>query len=220
MTQNVSLPTLALVGLPAAGKGEGVKFFRALGYHPVITGDLIREELRELGNPQATREHEGEHGRRQRTQHGPGYFADFGMRRCDPPYFIEGSRSQGEVDDLLDRLGVILLGMTATLENRYRRVQARRSARDPLTWSHFVAMDRRDRGWVLDGTGGWIKHGDPATRDADYGLTRAHAIIHNDGSMADLRVALQECWGAIQAGLVGPGLPVLECGVSTASQVA
>ncbi len=202
---SAALPPVALVGPPVCGKGTAVKFFQGLGYQPIDTGALVREELREAGNFEPTRDDMNLHAGTQRRRNGGDHFINKGLARTPAPHLLDGLRSVAEVEAAL-KLGFKVIAVWASQRRRFEFAQGRALPRDPRTWLEFVVMDRRDRGYVNNGLGDLIYTSDRYTPAVDLVMARAHARIHNDGTPEDLQQALVECWEAIEAGRVGPGL--------------
>jgi|GEM_PF-2385695 len=205
MTRLLHYPPLVVVGSAVCGKGSTVKYFVDCGYHAIDTGQLIRDEMAERGNLRASREEMHYYAGARRREMGGGHFIKQGMRRTSGPYLLDGLRSVAEIEAALE-LGFIVIEVRATEEQCFGFAQARGLPHDLTNRAAFAAMHRRDRGYVQNGVGDWIGHGDRFLPATDWVVRRAQAIIHNDGNGKDLRRSAVECLAAIRAGQVGPGL--------------
>ena len=149
------MKVLAVVGLPASGKGEVSNIAKECGIPVVVMGDVIRQTARDEGLPM-TDANLGAISRRFREEYGPDALAILTIPQIEatgaPLVLVDGVRSDTEVATYKDHFNAFhLLAIEAPFELRLQRLAARaRDASDNLTADELRARDGRECGWGLD----------------------------------------------------------------------
>ncbi len=167
---------IGITGYFAAGKGEAAEYLhKKHGFEKRGYGDMIRAELRELGQALG-RDAEYGHANVQREQHGFGYWSKKIVESIKPgeKVVVEGIRNPGELAELAAADHFTLLAITAPLELRFERMLARRKEGDPKTLEELKVKEQREAqsdnpihqniaacvekaDYVVDNSDGWDK---------------------------------------------------------------
>ena len=135
---------VGITGTFASGKGEIVRMLKRHGFVHYSFGDLIRHEVSRQGMD-PTIEHSMEYANRMRAQHGPGYFAELLLRKCqeDAPKnaVFESIRTLAELKVLQRLPGFILISVDAPRELRYERLQRRGRGDNLDTFEKFCTWE-------------------------------------------------------------------------------
>jgi len=178
---------LAVVGLPASGKGEVSIIAKECGIPVVVMGDVIRQTARDEGLP-LTDVNLGAISRRLREEYGPDALAILTIPQIEatgaPLVLIDGIRSDTEVATYKSHFDAFhLIAIEAPFELRLERLTARaRDVSDNLTAEELQARDRRECGWGLD----------KAMAIADYRFENIGTIESFGRQIKDLLATLQE----------------------------
>lgn len=167
---------IAFVGMPASGKGVAADVAKELGYPVVNMGDVIREEVKQLGL-EPTDENLGGTGTRLRREEGLAAIAG----RCVPKLraldarsaVVDGVRNIEEVDLFKQEFGdeFLLINVESSTADRLARIRGRGRDDDRLMDGEGLRIrDERELGW---GMGESIK--------------RADLTIENSGTMEEFR---------------------------------
>lgn len=149
------MKVLAVVGLPASGKGEVSLIAEECGIPVVVMGDVIRQAVRDKGLPM-TDENLGAMSRRLREEYGPDALAILTISQIEatgaPVVLVDGIRSNTEAATYRNHFGDFhLLAIEAPFDLRLARLTARaRDASDNLTAEELRSRDGRECGWGLD----------------------------------------------------------------------
>ncbi len=139
---------IALVGPQLAGKNElSTAIKEWCGKNRVMhlcTGDIIRSELRESGNPTPTREDCDEFARQQRKKDGDGFLAKPSAQKIhqakERVIILDTMRLQSD-EEMIDSLPyeTVKTHVTAYPETRFARLQLRkRNGEEHMTWEEFL----------------------------------------------------------------------------------
>jgi dephospho-CoA kinase len=171
------MKVIGVVGLPASGKGEFSRIAEDMGIPVVVMGDVIRKTLFNRGLP-PTDENLGEMSRELREQYGRGAIA----RLCIPEIkaqeanlvLVDGIRSDAEVVLFREAFeGFTLIGVEASFEVRFQRLNVRNRSDDPSDEESMRVRDARELGWGLG-----------------RALEMADATVRNEGSIQEFREAV------------------------------
>ena len=162
----------------------------ALGFHVHSLSDIVREEAARRGlSPE--REHLIEVGNLLRRAEGPGALAARLRPQLGRRDVVDSIRNPGEVDELRRLSHFVLVGVRASLENRFRRSRERGRPGDPQTLEEFRARERQENSDA------------PEAQQLEATFRCADRVIDNDGDLAGLWRAVDrlvaECLGT-QAG--------------------
>ena len=174
-----------LTGPNAAGKGEVAAYLAELGFAVHSLSDVVREEAaaRGLG---AEREHLIRIGNELRAAGGPGILARRILPRLGRRDVVDSIRNPAEVEVLREVEGFALVGVTAKVETRFARSLARARPGDPRTLAAFESRECEENS------------ADPARQRLAATFDLADVVLNNDGTLADLRAAVDSL-------IAGPG---------------
>lgn len=182
---------VGFVGPIASGKGTAIDVFTAHGYRTYSLSDRVREEakrrvaagklktdftrtdLQDIGNE--LRAVYGGHELAART------WALATHDSCNA-IVIDSIRNPDEIRFLRTLPGwKLLIGVDATIENRFRNMLARNRPTDPQTWEEFLTMEGRDRGAGETALG----------QQVDACLALADRVIQNNGTRNEFLAAVR-----------------------------
>ncbi len=172
---------IGLTGTNGAGKGEAAAYFAAKGYARFSLSDVIRDELRERGEPES-RDNLIRTGNELRARFGADVLARRTMARIGrgERAVIDSIRNTREIDYLRRQEGFVLLAVDAPVGLRFERVAAR--GRDESA-ADLEAFERKE---------GLERRGGAAGQQIDACLAAADRLIVNDGTIAELHRKLEE----------------------------
>ena len=134
---------VGITGTKGAGKGELSKLLQERGFELFSMGDLVRKEAKERGI-ELTKENLQKLGMLLSKEEGQ----NFVVRRIiskvekDKNYVIEGFRFVEDIIPFKKRKDFSLIGITATLEVRWKRVESRKRADDNIvSFEEFKKYD-------------------------------------------------------------------------------
>ncbi len=110
-----------------------------------------------------------------RAKHGPGYIAEqlyLRALKSGTNCVIESIRTPGEVALLKSKGHFILLAVDAPAEERYRRITARGSETDHISYETFLENEKRE-----------MNSSDPNKQNIAACIRMADQVILNDGSV-------------------------------------
>ena len=142
---------ICTVGFPGAGKGVFVRAAKGLGIPTYIMGDIIRERTKEeYGCDDAY--YTGLFMKKIREEYGRDVVAILTLDKIErenmesPYILIDGVRNIEELNYFIQRgYRVILIGVLASLNIRYRRIVNRGRADDVQDISEFLSRENRER---------------------------------------------------------------------------
>ena len=168
---------IGAVGANGSGKDEVLKYLREQHGIPFLaTGDMVRAIAAEEGL-EPTREVLGSLSERTFAAQGPGCFVRMASERIAKEGWavagISGIRSADDVHLLRDLHGhdfVLIHVDVAEPQVRFERMTHRASARDPLDFAEFLALDEREE----------------LIFRLSEAIDQADATLANDGSLEEL----------------------------------
>ena len=169
-------PHIGLIGRNGAGKSVAAKHFENLGYICISLSDILRKLAIEQ-NIALDREHLIDFGSQLKEQQGPGILAEKALDFANilgknTPIIFDSIRLEAEVL-LLKEAEVYMVGVDATIQTRYERIQKRKNATDFVSFEEFSSQDEHE--YLGKSSGQNIKR--------CYEL--CDVIINNDGSQED-----------------------------------
>jgi len=221
---NADKLVVGLAGMPGSGKSLVVEAARELGYAVVVMGDVIREETVKRGlelTPQnvgrvmlqlraesgnavvvmgdVVREETTNRGLELTPQNVGAVMLQLRAERgntvvamkCVPKIeeqasskvLVDGLRSLYEIDAFKEHFAKFaVVAVHASPETRFNRLFSRRRSDDPHGWEVFQERDIRELGVGLGNV-----------------IAMAEQLIVNDNSVEDVKVAIKEALGRIEA---------------------
>jgi dephospho-CoA kinase len=174
---------IGLTGTNGAGKGEAAAYFMAKGYAYCSLSDVIRDELRERGEP-ASRDNLIRAGNELRKRFGPDVLA---RRTIDKIAGVVGGRAvidsirnMGEIEYLRRQEGFVLLAIDAPIALRFERVAARGRDESAADLEAFKKKEDEERA------------GGTTAQQLQACMAAADRLIINDGTIPEFHRKLEE----------------------------
>jgi dephospho-CoA kinase len=180
------MKVIAVVGLPAGGKGEFSRIANEMGIPVVVMGDVVRQAVLDAGL--VPDDHSmGEMSRQLRERHGRDAIARLTIAAIEaldnPLVIVDGIRSDAEVELYRDHFGhFVLVGITSSFPVRLARLQLRGRPDDAVGEEGLHARDARELGWGLG----------EALRMADF-------ILENDSTIESFRADVRALLRTLEA---------------------
>ena len=138
---------LAIVGMPGAGKSLASSAGRRSRIRVFVSGDVIRSEARRRGI-RFSRKSLGQLMLKIRKEEGMGAVAKRLIpsieKVSDLVMIYEGARNVEEIEELRRKYRVVIIGIHASPQTRFRRLLRRRRSDRPHNWKDFVERDDRE----------------------------------------------------------------------------
>ena len=167
---------LGLIGANGSGKSTVCAYLKTKGFSLISLSDYIREEARALGISE-DRDALTQLSNQLKTENGESVFAQKAFAVAQEVSSLkiafDSIRHPKECAYLQEK-GVTLIGLSASLEARFERIQARALARDEVSFEQFKAQDSYER------------TGKSSGQHIDACLDLCHYQIQNDGNLEDL----------------------------------
>jgi dephospho-CoA kinase len=171
---------IGLTGTNGAGKGEAAAYFMAKGYAHFSLSDIIRDELRERGEP-ASRDNLIRTGNELRARFGPDILA---RRTIDKVgggrAVIDSIRNMGEIEYLRRQEGFVLLAIDAPIVLRFERVAVRGRDESAADLEAFKKKEGEERA------------GGTTAQQLQACMAAADRLIINDGTILEFHRKLEE----------------------------
>lgn len=170
---------IGITGTIGAGKNTVADHIvKKYGFVPRSGSDLLAEEVINQGLP-ATRENMRTVANNIRLNYGSGYLIDSLLKDVDPDkdnVVVGFFRTVNEISHFR-RLGkkLMIIGVNAQADIRYKRVIERQSSKDNITWEEFITAEKAE-----------ADSEDPDKQNMEVCLKMADAIIHNDSTLGNL----------------------------------
>jgi dephospho-CoA kinase len=161
--------------MPGSGKDILVQTAKELGFSHIRMGDVVRS-FAKVADITSDDMSIGAFATEQRQTHGGNVWA---LRTLDQipkgNVIIDGSRSLVEIDQFRKTFGdnLVVVGIDAPTEERFRRLKRRGREDDPEIHEEFKTRDKREESWGLS-----------------KALESADRMLINDGGLAEFR---QKC---------------------------
>ena len=183
---------VGITGTIGAGKGTVVEYLvKEKGFVHFSARALLIEEIERRGLP-VNRDTTTLVANDLRAARGPGYLAEELCRRAEKIQadgknaVVESLRSVGEIQFIKTRPHSSFFAVDAKLETRYKRVQARQTELDQVTFEQFSAQETRE-----------MHSDDPFKQNLSACIALADVCFKNDGTKAELHaqidLALKKC---------------------------
>lgn len=175
------MKVIGITGHQVAGKDTIADYLNTKGFSKYTMGDILREEMKELGLPQ-DRDSMNKYSTEIKLKHGNDYLAQQIIKKISGNSTIPGIRSIGEVETLRKELGdnFILLSVDAPIEKRFGWAQERKREGDEISFEKFKEQQEKER-----------NHPSGAHR-IDKVMEMADIVIENDGTKEDLYKKVDE----------------------------
>ncbi len=173
---------VGITGTLGAGKGTVVEYLVHKGFTHYSARSFLYEEVDARGLPR-NRDSLNAVGEELRATHGAAHVVETLYERAQREgknAIIESIRATGEVAALKEK-GGILIAVDADPNIRYKRVLARGSETDHITFEKFIADEERE-----------ARGDDPARMNLRHCMARADITVTNDGTIEELYRQLDE----------------------------
>jgi len=172
---------IGLTGTNGAGKGEAAVYFATKGYACFSLSDVIREELRERGEP-VSRDNLIRAGNELRRRFGADVLARRTMDKIGKGgrAVIDSIRNASEIAYLRKQGGFVLLAIDAPVEVRFARVAARGRDESAGDLEAFRKKEDEERA------------GGAGAQQLEASMAAADRLIVNDGTLEEFRRKLEE----------------------------
>lgn len=139
---------IGLVGLPGAGKTTVTEFLEKHGFIRVILSDIIRDELKQRGIVEPSREILQNTGNEMRRTYGAEVLAKRAIKKLytigKSKFVIDGIRNNSEIMYLKKQKNFLLLGITAASRVRYTRLKKRKANPLKKSYKEFLIQEKRE----------------------------------------------------------------------------
>ncbi len=176
---------IGLTGRMASGKGEAVRILNGYGFRYISLSDIVRSEAAKAAS-RINRSQMQDIGNRLRREGGAGVLGRMVRERIaaatEKRWVIDGIRNPAEVLELKKLDAFFLIGIDSSMENIMARLKDRGRVTDVAAEKELLAGLERE--WGTGEPAGGQQVG-PCLAMADF-------IIANDGTLAELKVRLDE----------------------------
>ncbi len=139
---------IGLVGLPGAGKTTVTEFLEKHGFVRVILSDIIRDELKQRGIVEPSREILQNTGNEMRRMYGPDVLGKRAIKQLRSmggnKFVIDGIRNNSEIIYLKKQKNFLLLGITAASRVRFMRLKKRKANPLKKSYKEFLLQEERE----------------------------------------------------------------------------
>ncbi|MBS3147243.1 dephospho-CoA kinase [Candidatus Woesearchaeota archaeon] len=138
---------IGLTGPIASGKDIVANYLVKKGFSYYSLSQIVRDEADSKGLSKS-REILQNIGNELRNKHGNKILAERIINKIDfnKNSVIDSIRNPGEIE-ILKKLGnFLLIGVTASIDTRFKRLLIRNKESDPKTYDEFLRLEARDRG--------------------------------------------------------------------------
>jgi dephospho-CoA kinase len=169
---------IGITGTIGAGKGTVVEYLeKSRGFRHFSVRSFLLELIEKEDLPQ-NRDSMFLLGNRLRAEHGPSYVVDqlyILASEYGENCIIESIRTPGEAVSLREKGNFYLFGVDADPLIRYKRIFARKSETDGISYETFIENEERE-----------MSSADPNKQNLKECLRMADFVFTNNGSMAEL----------------------------------
>jgi len=168
---------IGLTGPNASGKGEVADYLGRHGFSVHSLSDIIREEAARRDLP-PEREHLIRIGNLLRREGGAAVLASRLRPRLCRRAVVDSIRNPAEVQELRRLSHFVLIGVRATMEQRFARSQRRARPGDPRTLEEFRQRELQENS------------SDPEAQQLDATFGLADRVLDNDADLPRLHAAI------------------------------
>ncbi len=136
---------IGLTGANASGKGEAAEYLKSKGFECFSLSDILREEAK-ARRIDPSRENLIKLGNELRENNGPSVLADLTAKkiRGGKNYAVDSIRNPFEVKALKKLNNFKLIGITTSVETRFKRAVDRKRPGDPETLKEFIEKEAQE----------------------------------------------------------------------------
>lgn len=181
---------IGITGTLGAGKGTIVEYLvEKEGFEHYSVRGFLLEEMKNLGMPK-NRDSMTSLANRLRAAYGPSYITD---QLYDRAVFegvncvIESIRTPGEILSLRRKQDFFLLAVDANPKKRFKRIKARATETDHVSYAEFVANEERE-----------MESADPNKQNLAKCIDMADFTFQNNGSVRQLLKQVAEVMDEIK----------------------
>ena len=172
---------IGLTGKNASGKGEVANYLQKKGFFYYSLSDVLREEATKIKLAHS-RDNLINLGNELRKKYGANYLAKQINNKIKQKFkknknlnfVIDSIRNPFEAKELMKNKEFILVGIKATIELRFKRLQERNRLGDAKTLNEFKQQEQREN----------LKN--RANQQLDATLKLANRVINNDSTLKEL----------------------------------
>ena len=136
---------IGVTGMIGSGKGEATRILVEKGFQSFSMGDEIRKEAHARGL-EVTRENLSALGTVLSKEEGEAFVQKRIVSKLEvgKQYVVEGFRFTEDLRPFMKRADFVLIGVTAPLDVRWKRIKERGRGGDVRTFEEFVEVDERE----------------------------------------------------------------------------
>ena len=179
---------VGVVGANGSGKTTFCQYLQSQGFFHVSLSKVVRDVVSEKGLPEE-RDSLIAHANALKEEFGMTYFAQCCMEQViesgSDCVVFDSIRHPDEVAYLKER-GVVVIGLTVGLEDRYARISERQHQTDSVSLETFKVQDETERSGASLG------------QSIDVALNRCDYRISNDGDLDALHARIDEVLAQIK----------------------
>ena len=172
---------LGLIGANGSGKSTVCEYLNNKGFSLISLSDYIRDEAKKLGISE-DRDALTQLSNQLKAENGESVFAQkaftYAQELSSLKIAFDSIRHPKECGYLKEK-GVVLIGVSASLEARFERIQTRALARDDVSFEQFKIQDTYER------------TGKSSGQHIDACLELCQYQVQNDGSLEDLHKQIE-----------------------------
>ena len=177
---------LAIIGMPASGKGEAISFFREKGFQVFSLGDAVREEA-DAQDMEPNGKNLAHLANHLRDKYGDGVWAERTAKKIKKSnyenFILDGVRAPIELSTIENSISqkASIIAIHASGSTRHSRIMKRSRSDDTKNPESIRARDERELGYGLGKL-----------------ISLAEYMCVNEGSLTELRHGLEQVYANIQ----------------------
>ncbi len=167
---------IGITGTLGAGEGTVEEYLKIKGFTHYSARVVWNEEIDRRGL-ERNRDNMVVVANDLRAKHGSNFFAQRGLEKAKEhggDVVLESIRTLGEADYIKAHGGVVW-ATDADVRERYKRIAARQSETDRVSFEKFVADEEKE-----------MQNTDPAKQNIAAVMAMADTVLRNDGNQAEL----------------------------------
>ncbi len=184
---------IGLTGSLAAGKGVVSDFLKEKGFVYLSLSDELRQVAKER-KVELTRSNLQNLGNQLREEMGVSVLAKLVINKIKNQEYkravVDGIRNPAEVEELQKHIkNFFLVSVDAPAKIRFERMVGRSRESDPITWSGFVRVDKKDKGIGEKSTG----------QGVGKCMKKAKFVLMNEGTLEEVGNKINSLYSDIQS---------------------